>query len=232
MKRLAILSLILSTLALTSVVRAQENPLYDRINLMASASAEVENNRLIAIVFSEVEDNDQADAADAVNVAISWAADRARGVDGIEIRTMNYNTRPLYANGRRIVGWTARQSLRLESQDAEALSDLLGELQEQVAIQSINYGLSDEARDDAEDALIAEALGRFNRRAELISDELGRDGFRIVRINVGTSGVIPNRPFGFEAQSARVLEAAPTIEAGTQTMTVSVNGEIELEPAP
>lgn len=146
MRQLTLFGLILTTLSLAGPATAQEDSVYDRISLMATASAEVENDRLIAIVFAEVEDNDQADAADAVNTAISWAADRARRVEGIELRTMNYNTRPLYANGRRIVGWTARQSLRLESEDAEALSDLLGELQERVAIQSINYGLSEIGR--------------------------------------------------------------------------------------
>ena len=41
----------------------------------------------------------------------------------VELQTMQYSTRPVYANGRRIIGWVARQSLRLESTDAEALSE-------------------------------------------------------------------------------------------------------------
>ena len=130
---------------------------------------------------------------------------------------------PVYANGRRIVGWVARQGLRLESQDAEALSELLGELQERVAIQSINYSISEAARDAAEDELIAEALAQFSRRANLIASELGHDGYRIVRINVGTSG-------GFRAPDTRVMVTAaragqveaPAIEAGTQRMSVTV----------
>jgi predicted secreted protein len=142
---------------------------------------------------------------------------------------MQYNTRPVYANGRRsIIGWIARQSLRLESADQEALSSLLGELQQRVAIQSISYELSRSARTAAEDALIAEALGQFNQRAALIARELGRPGYRIVYMNVGTTGGSP-----IAYREVRTLGAAdvaaPEIEAGVQTLFVSVNGSVELE---
>lgn len=129
MKQSIILGLALTAAILSTASFAQDDQVYDRINLSASASLDVENDLLIATVFAEVEDNNQADAANEVNEAISWAAARSREVAGIEIQTTNYTTRPVYANGRRIVGWVARQGLRLESEDAEALSALLGELQ-------------------------------------------------------------------------------------------------------
>ena len=231
MKHMKVFGFILLGVIAANTAAAQEDTVYDRVDLMASASTDVENDLLIATVYAEVEDNDQADAADAVNRAIGWAADQAREIDGIEIQTTNYNTRPVYANGRRIVGWVARQGLRLESQDAETLSELLGELQQRVAIQSINYGLSKAARDEAEDGLIAEALAQFNRRADLIAGELGHNGFRVVRINVGTAG-------GFRPQEAMMRTmavadvAAPAIEAGTQSITVTVNGTVELGARP
>jgi len=234
MKHLTIMgpSLVMTIFAMAA--NAQENQTYDRIDLMASAALDVENDLLIATVYAEVEDNDQADAAEDVNEAIAWAADRARTVSDIEIQTMNYSTRPVYANGRRIVGWVARQSLRLESADAEVLSSLLGELQERVAIQSIGYGLSRAARNAAEETLIAEALAQFNQRAELVARELDREGFRIVRLSVGTpNGFFPRRQelATFGGADAQVAFAAPEIEAGTQALTVTINGTVELEAA-
>ena len=229
MKQLSIAGFILLGLLIHGVASAQENDTYDRVDLMASASKDVENDLLIAVVFAEVEDNDQADAADEVNRAISWAAERAEEVPSIEAQTTNYNTRPVYANGRRIVGWVARQGLRLESQDAEAQSELLGELQERVAIQSINYSVSEAARDAAEDELIAEALAQFSRRANLIASELGHDGYRIVRINVGTVGGFRGPDTRVMVTAARAELQAPAIEAGSQTMSVTVNGTVELQ---
>jgi predicted secreted protein len=225
----------LATLAGASwllTAQAQNEPTYDQVDLNASASQDVENDLLIAFVFAEVEANDQADAADAVNEAIAWAAGRARRIDGIEVQTTNYNTRPVYANGRRIVGWVARQSLRLESTESQALSELLGELQQRVAVQSINYGLSDAARDAAEEALIAEALAQFKRRAKLIADELGRDGYKIVRLSIGNNGTIFASASRARMAFAEADVAQPEIEAGTQPLSVNVTGTIELAAAP
>ena len=211
---------------------AGQNPpqTYDQIDLMATAERQIENDLLIAVVYAEVEDNDQADAADRVNSDIRWAADQARRAGGIELQTMQYSTRPVYANGRRIVGWVARQALRLESTDPETLSALLGRLQERVAIQSLNYGLSRATRDAAEEALIADALARFTSRADLVARELGRDGFRIVRLNIGT----PNMPIAYREMRSQIgvmaadAVAPPEIEAGAQTLTVTINGTVEL----
>jgi predicted secreted protein len=215
-------------IALTGTALAQEERDYDRADFSVTAEREIENDTLIAVVFAEVEDNDQADAADSVNAGIAWAADRARRVDGVELQTMRYTTRPVYApNSRRIVGWIARQSLRLESQDAETLSELLGELQTRVAIESMTQQLSREARAAVEDELIAEALARFRSRAELIASEMGRDGYRLISVNVNSGGVVRNTAV---RAMAFAESAAPVIDTGLQTVAVTVSGAIELLP--
>lgn len=213
---------------------AQESPpVYDRIDLNVSAERQVENDIMVAVVYAEVEANNQARAADEVNQAIRFAADRARATAGIEQQTLRYSTRPVYANDRRIIGWVARQSLRLESKDAAVLSTLLGELQTRVAIESLGSTLSKAARDTVEDEVIAEAIALFRRRATQIAAELDREGYRLVHMSVGSSGGYPAqaRMALFEMQVADA-SAAPTIEAGVQTVSVQVNGTIELDAGP
>ena len=56
-----------------------------------------------------------------------WALDRAKQVAGVKVQTTQYHTNPLY-NKKVISGWRARQSIRLESESADQLSDLIGEL--------------------------------------------------------------------------------------------------------
>jgi predicted secreted protein len=190
-------------------------PVYDRVDLNVSAERQVENDIMVAVVFAEVEANNQAAAADEVNQAIRFAADRARATAGIEQQTLRYTTRPVYANDRRIIGWVARQSLRLESTDAAALSTLLGELQTRVAIESLSSNLSKPARDAVED--------------EVIAEEFDRDSYRLVHLNVGSYAAPRQEALFARAQLADAAVAAPAIEAGLQTVTVSVNGTIELE---
>jgi predicted secreted protein len=221
--------LVLLATAFVAAASAQDASVYDRVDLSASAGREVPNDLVIAIVYAEVENNDQARAANEVNEAIRWAADQARSVSGVSLETQQYTTRPVYANDRRIVGWVARQSLRLESSDAQALGRLIGDLQSRVAIQSLGSGLSPAAREAAEESLIAEALSQFRRRAALIADELGREGYRLVHINVGSAGGFYPVQFDRPEMARTLSVAAPEIEAGNQTVTVSVNGTIELD---
>jgi predicted secreted protein len=205
-------------------------PVYDRVTLNVTAERQVENDIMVAVVYAEVEANNQSRAADDVNQAIRFAADRAAATPGIEQQTLRYTTRPVYANDRRIVAWVARQSLRLESKDAAALSTLLGELQTRVAIESLGSSLSKTARDSVEGQVISEAIAQFRQRATQIATEFERDGYRVVDVNVGSYAAFPQ-----EAQM-RALNAvagdavaAPAIEAGVQTVSVSVSGTIELD---
>jgi predicted secreted protein len=232
MPRFTKFCLALSASLLGFTAAAQENPpLYDRIDLNVSAEREVENDVLVAVVYAEVEANNQANAADQVNQAIRFAADRARATDGIEQQTLRYTTRPVYANDRRIVGWVARQSLRLESMDAEALSTLLGELQTRVAIESMNSTLSKAARDAVEDEVIADAIAQFRRRAAQIAAEFDRDSYRLVHLSVG-SYAAPRLTEIRRDNFAAADVTAPTIEAGLQTVSVTVSGTIELDAEP
>ena len=217
-----------------STLQAQEAvSVYDRVELSASAERDIENDLLVAVVFAEAQAERQADAASRINEAIEWAVDREQRVNQVQIQTMQYNTFPVYSNNRRIVRWQARQALRLESEDTEALSDLLGELQERVALESVSFDVSKSLRDAAEEALIEEALQQFNRRAALVAESLGRDGYRIVRINIGTGGRGPTpRPYMAEALVTGAERAAPAMEAGTQAITVLINGTVELNATP
>jgi hypothetical protein len=52
-------------------------PVYDRVTLNVTAERQVENDIMVAVVYAEVEANNQARAADDVNQAIRYAADRA-----------------------------------------------------------------------------------------------------------------------------------------------------------
>lgn len=218
---------------LVSTLQAQETQSYDRVDLNASAERDVENDLLVAVVYAETQAQRQADAADQINAAIQWAVERAQGVEQVQIQTLQYNTFPVYTDNRRIARWQARQALRLESEDIEALGDLLGELQERVALQSVSYDVSKAARDTVEEALIEEALQQFNRRADLVARSLGRDGYRIVRISIVTGGRGPMpRPYVDEIRVTASERAAPAMEAGTQTITVIIDGMVELDAAP
>jgi predicted secreted protein len=219
--------LVLSVCRLTSA--AEDTPLtYDRIDLSASAQGEVANDILVAVLFRELEGANAAPLADEVNKSITQAIKRIRQVPEIKVQTVDYQTLPVYQK-ERITGWRVRQAIRLETADAAKLSALLGELQQQLNLQSIGYSVSPAKRKEAEDTLIAQALKSFQQRAELVTRELGRARYRIVALRVDTGGPVPRPPFMAARAMAAEAVAPPSIEAGEQKVEVNVSGTIELQ---
>ncbi len=208
------------------------NLTYDRINLSASAEREIENDLLIASLYAQVEALRQSEVADRINKSMKWALDKAKKVRAVQAQTTQYNTYPVHDRNNRIRGWRGRQAIRLQSPDVEKLTELLGELQQQLAVESVNYGISKAARDAAEENLITEAIAQFHKRAKLVSKEMGRGGYRLVNMNINTQQHRPPPiPYQARALAMEADIAAPAVEPGVQTVTVSVSATIELDPA-
>lgn len=200
---------------------------YDRINLSVSASDEVENDTLVAMLFAQKEGNDAARLAKEVNGDVAWALKLAEEATGIKAQTLDYQTNPIYRN-QTLTGWRVRQSLRLESRDAAALSELIGTLQKRLEVGHIGYSVSEERRKQAEDRLIAEALAAFSQRAALIAGQLQRPGYRLVQMDINTGADI-YRPQLARAAAMEMSGAAPPLEVGTQAVRITVSGTIELQ---
>ena len=220
--------LLLGALALP----ASAEPLpYNRVALDVSAQAEVDNDELVAVLTAQAEGNDVATPADTVNRRMDWAVNVARGVPGVKVQTLGYSSQPVY-DKQKIRAWRVSQSLRLESSDSTLLGDLVARLQEELRVQSLSYRVSTAVREAHTDTLTTDALARFRARADAVSKALGRSGYRIVRlqINDGQSHPAPvMRGMMMEVASSDSMVAPARIEAGTQTLQVTINGEIELD---
>jgi len=202
---------------------------YDRVSFTEEAATDVENDLLVAVMYVQREGTRADLLAGEVNRLIDRAVEQVKNIDGIKLQTQSYRTTAVYKNSE-ISGWRVHQSIRLESRDSQLLGNTLGELQQFLNVQSISYQISDEQRREHTAALIELALQRFQQRASAISKTLAKQGFRIVRIavNSGQGNPVPLRAEAMMAGSARSLAAPPRIEAGTQRLSVSVSGEIEL----
>ncbi len=201
---------------------------YDRVNLSASAQTRIENDIVIAMLYAEEEGSDSVQLADLVNQRIGDAIEQLKRQDAIKLQTNSYSTRPVY-NKNKIIGWRGRQGIRLESRDMALMSKLLGDLQQSLSLQDISFAISAELKNATDDRLIGEALQVFEQRAKHIVAQLGRRDYKIVDLNISTSGS-PGMPRQYE-MSAMVTSklSAPSIEGGEQTLQVTVNGQIEME---
>lgn len=226
LSKFTFLSLLIG-LVLQPLFAAEQDQSYDRIKLRVEVSREVENDTLEAVLFYQREGGDATKLAKEVNKKIADALKLAKQKSEIKVQTLGYQTTPVYRK-QILTGWRVKQSIRLKSQNAAGLSNLIGELQEILAVQSVGYNVSRNKRNETENGLISEAIESFQQRAKLITESLGRSTFRLVQMDVNTQDMSPRPMMRNRAFAAKAEDAAPTLEAGTQTLRVTVSGTIEL----
>jgi len=222
------LSVVAALLGSLPAVAAEESTHYDRVSLQATASAEVENDILVATLAVQHEGSNPSLLSEEVNSAIQWAINEAKKVSGVTVQTLGYQTHPVYQQ-QRLSAWRVRQSLRLENKDIAKLSQLIGKLQARLAVGRVGYRISAQRRNAVEESLIAEVIALFQRRAELVAKQMGRSRYRVVQMSINTGGA-PMRPMMRADMSAMVdTRTSPSFEAGAQTVMVSISGIIELQ---
>ncbi|PVV06355.1 MAG: hypothetical protein B6D82_18135 [gamma proteobacterium symbiont of Ctena orbiculata] len=202
---------------------------YDRIQLRSSASAEVENDTLIAVLYAQQEGSEPAALSDSVNRLITQAVSEAKLSEGIKVQTLGYQTSPIYQQ-QRLTGWRVRQSIRLQSLHSDRLSQLLNKLQSSLALESISYTISPAQREKVGEALTLQAIDAFRKRADLVTKQFGRERCRLVEMAIESSDR-PYQPFNMRANMMALERsaAAPALEAGSQTVRIEVTGTIELQ---
>ncbi len=226
---LALLVCICLTILQSPVHAGEADYHYDRINLRSNASAEVDNDTLIAVLYAQQEGTEPGLLSDGVNRLITQAVNEAKRNEDIKVQTLGYRTSPIYQQ-QRLAGWRVRQSIRLQSMNSESLSRLLNKLQSSLALESVSYKISPEQRESVEEALTLQAIEAFRKRAELVTKQLGRSDYRLVEMTIQSSDQTP-LPMRANMMALERAAAAPTLAAGSQTVQIEVIGTIELQLA-
>ena len=203
------------------------NPLFNLVTLNAQAEKEVPNDLLTAVLAVETEGTDTAKLAEATNRTMQSAIAAARAYRSVQARSGNYQTFPHY-DKQRIVGWRARQELRLASADFAALAELIGKLQATLVVTGMTLSVSPEARKQAENALIPEALAAFEERARLVRDAMKAKGHRVRDVQISSAGAPYPVPLPARAMAASSAPG-PAVEAGTTRILITVSGTIQLQ---
>ncbi|MEM6405017.1 MAG: SIMPL domain-containing protein [Pseudomonadota bacterium] len=209
---------------------AAEAESYNRVSFSAEAQVEVQQDLLVAVLSAQREGRRADRLASEVNQIIQQAVAQVKQHSGIKVRTLSYQTYPIHDKKRKS-RWRVSQRLRLESQDSQLLGAVLGKLQAELQLQSLDYRVSPAMQQQNQSALTQAALENFQQRAFEITRALGMKRYKLVRVNVngGGQGLVP-RPLRRERMMLASADAAApvTLEAGTQRLSVTVNGEIEL----
>ncbi len=208
-------------------VAAGDETAYNRFDFQVKEVAEVENDRMTALLRVEETHQDPARLAEIVNQAMTWALAEADRFPEVEAATGDYRVRAVMKDGL-IVDWRAIQALTLKAADTAALSRLLGRLQSRLRVSSVGFELTPQRRRAAEDRLIDGALSAFKARARLITDNFGARDYRVIKVSINTAALNPRPMAMLQTAEARAVNTSPAVREGSSRVEVRVSGTIEL----
>ncbi|TQV67789.1 DUF541 domain-containing protein [Exilibacterium tricleocarpae] len=220
-------ALLVSLLA-SGVSLAADELHYNLYNFTAEAQQMVENDLMQATLSATHESNRAAEAADTVNQQMQWALSLAKNKKALTVSTGQYHTSPVYKSGK-IVAWRASQQLHIETEEFGVLTDLIGDLQQRLKLDAMQFTPTPETRRRTEDALLVKALDQFKTRAKVVAKTMAASNYDIVNLAINTGGYHPPMPqMRMKAFAMNESVADPSVEGGSSAMTVSVTGQIQL----
>ena len=208
---------------------AEEAPSYNVVELQAEAQRDIQNDLMTASLYVEQSGENAARVSDAVNKIVNEALRAAQEVKSLKASTEGYQTYPVYSKTARLEAWRVRSEMRIESKDFSAASNLIGKLQSAMRLSSLVFTVSPDARRQAENELIAQAISNFRERADIVKHSLNGRGYKLRKMSINTGAFHP-RPMLARAMASPSQEVtAPNVEAGTSQITVVISGTIEVE---
>ena len=233
----ALIPLALSAL-MTSVSVAQSvTPLAfsrDALTLDATVATDVIPDLAVITLAAEAQGPDAAPITREVQQAINAALAQAKATAGVTAQTGAFATNQRFSNKGVRDGWTVRAELILKAKDFAVLGTLAGKLaQQKLMIVGSGFELSRELREREEAGLIVRGIAAFRSKAQTASRAFGFGNFTLREVNLGSIGgdtrPIAPKVFAMRGLAATAADAEPmTIEGGKVTLTLSVNGTVEM----
>ena len=197
------------------------------LHLGATASVQAPPDQLVADLVAQTTSRSAAAAQRQVNALIASGTSEARAVAGVEARAIGYSVDP--TDDKRS-GWTAQQTLELKGHDGPSLLDLTGRLQQRgFATASLDWQLSEAARQKAHDQATIDALKRLQLRARDAAGALGLHVDHLMDVRLDDTPVFQPRPIGPVMMAAR-MAVPPQATASPEDVSADVSADVVLRP--
>ena len=231
--RTAPLVLLISSLLTSTAVLASEQ-VYNQISLRAEAHQDVAHDQMQVTLYTEEQDTDAARLASRVTQTLNQALESARKHSKVSVKLGSRRSYPVHdSKGQKVTAWRESAEVRLESTDFPELSSLTGELLQTLKMSNMQFSIAPQTRINSEDQLLKDAISAFQSRAKLVSEAFGSTNYKVVNLNLNSSGFAPPPIY---ARSTKMLSSAmsdensviPEIEAGSSQVSIIADGVIEV----
>ncbi|KVG75330.1 SIMPL domain-containing protein [Burkholderia ubonensis] len=203
------------------------------LSLSSQASAEVPQDIIHITLFYEQQAKDPGSLTSALNQRADAALAQAKAVSGVTAHTGAFSVYPSTDRDGRISAWRGRTEVVLESRDFAAASKLSGQLSNLMQVANVEFSLSPEAQRAAEQKLTTEAIKSFRVRADEAAKAFGYNNYSIRDVNVGSGRNVQPYPrmmaMAAPAMDSAKMSAPIAVEGGKATVSVTVNGSVQMK---
>jgi len=219
------------------LAQAQTHPAQDGqtptgiLSLDAQASAEIPQDVIHITLFFEQQAGDAAQLSDILNQRTAQTLRDANASEhaSVNLHTGQLSVSPSTDRDGKISAWRGRSELVLESHDFAAAAKLAGRLNNDMQVSNVSFSLSPEAQRAEQAKLSGEAIASFRQQAQAAAQAFGYNGYVVREVNLARNN--NNMPRPMMMMSTRMAPgSAPTesipVEAGNETVTVTVSGSI------
>lgn len=227
----ASLALLFSLFTAAAYAADAPPPIQPVVTVTATATSSVANDRMYAWLRVEVDNIDPGKAAAEVNGKMAKALARAKGTAGVEVSTSGYSSWQVF-DKTQPNRWRVQQTMTLEGADFAIMAALVSRLQadDQLLLSGMNFAVSRDARQKAEDALTQQAIKAWQGRAQQAARGFGYESWRTGKVAVQSGEPVRPMPM-MRMQAAAAPAGAPpvNVEGGNTDVSVTVTGEAVLE---
>ena len=209
-----------------------------RISFSAQVEKEVNFDLMRVTLYLQESGNTLKDLNKSINEKVNAAVEKIKKNNAIEIKDNSRNTYTEYDKKGKQKGWTERAELVLESRDFEALAQVISDINDNFAIESMSPQLSSEARAKVEDEMIQSVMAKFNHKAKLLQQSVNAKGYLLENLSLQTPESVEEqyypqpRMYAAKAVALSAESAEPTdsvqFERTKTVLKASVNASILL----
>lgn len=209
---------------LPSLVLAQH-----KIHFSITEQALFDNDRVIIQFNAQHQADDAQTVSQQVNKDMRQALNQLSDVERSFVQTGNYSVRPQHNRAGVITHWQGQQQLTLTLPVELDISALLARLQPYLTYQSMQADISHQKQQEAEQALIENALKRYQQQAKMIAKSFNQTEYQLLETHIQSH----QQPRHFAqprmALASSAMDSAPIIEAGEKMVSVTINGVLVLQ---
>lgn len=219
MKTLNVLFLLVLMIAPGLVLAEHE------INFSVTEYIDVENDLLVVQFMAQHQAENSKQVTNEINRLMKNAINRLNSQQRQYVQTGQYSLQPQYNKDHKISHWQGQQLVTVTLPKAADVGDILTALQQDLIYQSMRMDVSLEQRKQAENQLLDRAIAQYQAQAKSIAKSFGVKRFKLIETHIQNLAT-PGRP---QARMLMAADIAPTIEMGQQTLSLQINGTLELK---